>query len=360
MREPDLFTPLAFRSGPVMKNRLMLAPLTNEQSHVDGRMSEDEFRCLTLRAEGGFGLVMTCASHVRPEGQGFPGQLGIFADAHLPGLTRMAAAIKDRGAVAVAQLHHAGMRSPRELIAQTPLCPSDNETFGARALAEREISAIIKAFIEAAVRAEKAGFDGVEIHGAHGYVLAQFLSPVINRRTDAWGGSLENRVRIIEEIVGGIHSRCRRGFLLGLRLSPERFDLRIEEILEVAKRFLRSGDLDFLDMSLWDVFKAPEDKDFKGRSLLGWFAGLDRGETRLGAAGKIMTAADARAVLAAGADLAIIGRAAVLHHDWPKRALADPEFRPVRLPVSAAYLRAEGLGPAFVRYMRHWKGFVSD
>jgi 2,4-dienoyl-CoA reductase-like NADH-dependent reductase (Old Yellow Enzyme family) len=343
-----------------MKNRLMLAPLTNEQSHTDGRMSQDEFRCLTMRAEGGFGLVMTCASHVRPEGQGFPGQLGIFSDAHLPGLSRLAATIKDRGALAVAQLHHAGMRSPAALIGQTPLCPSDNEQYGARALSEPEIATIIEAFVEAAVRAEKAGFDGVEVHGAHGYVLAQFLSPVINRRNDAWGGSLANRVRIIEEIIAGVRDRCRRGFLLGLRLSPERFDLRIAEILEVAQTFLRRGDLDFLDMSLWDAFKAPEDPDFKGRSLLGWFASLDRGETRLGAAGKIMTAENARAVLAAGADIAIIGRAAVLHHDWPRRAAADPDFRPAPLPVSAEHLCNEGLGPAFVQYMRHWKGFVAD
>src|SRR5258705_4150113 len=104
-----LFDPLNFTHGPAMKNRLMLAPLTNLQSHADGTLSDDEFRWLTYRAEGGFGLTMTCAAHVQRVGQGFPGQLGFFGDEHLPGLTRLAAAIKGFDSIAVAQLYHAGM-----------------------------------------------------------------------------------------------------------------------------------------------------------------------------------------------------------------------------------------------------------
>src|SRR5262249_3705872 len=156
-------------------------------------------------------------------------QLGFFSDDHLPGLSRLAAAIKGYGALAVAQLHHAGMRSPKELIGEAPLCPSDNEQYGARAMTEAEVEGLVESFIAAAVRAEKAGFDGVEIHGAHGYVLAQFLSPAINRRSDRWGGSLENRARILHLIVDGVRARCRPDFLLGLRLSPERFDLKTPE-----------------------------------------------------------------------------------------------------------------------------------
>ena len=86
----DLFAPLTFTRGPAMKNRFMLAPLTNCQSHEDGRLSDEEFRWLTLRAAGGFGLTMTCASHVQAQGRGFPGQLGIYSDAHLEGLSRLA------------------------------------------------------------------------------------------------------------------------------------------------------------------------------------------------------------------------------------------------------------------------------
>src|SRR5262249_55298249 len=175
----------------------VLAPLTNTQSHADGRLSDDEFRWLTMRAEGGFGLTMTCASHVQRVGQGFPGQLGCWDDMHIEGLTRLAAAIKAQGSHAVVQLHHAGMRSPAALIGQQPLCPSDDAQTGARALTLPEVHRLRDDFIAAARRAEKAGFHGVELHGAHGYVLCEFLSPEINRREDEYGGSLENRSRIL-------------------------------------------------------------------------------------------------------------------------------------------------------------------
>ena len=117
-----------------MKNRFMLAPMTNTQSFEDGRLSEEEYQWLTMRAEGQFGLVMTCASHVQEVGKGFPGQLGIFGDQHLAGHQKLSAGIKAHGALAVIQLHHAGMRSPAELIGQAPVCPSDLEKYGARGL----------------------------------------------------------------------------------------------------------------------------------------------------------------------------------------------------------------------------------
>ena len=138
----SLFQPMTFLHGPAMKNRLMLAPLTNLQSHVDGTLSEDEYRWLTFRAKGGFGLTMTCAAHVQRVGQGFPGQLGIWSDDHLEGLTRLAAGIKTHDSLAVVQLHHAGMRSPREIIGQEPVCPSDNAEFGAVALSPDAVEAL--------------------------------------------------------------------------------------------------------------------------------------------------------------------------------------------------------------------------
>jgi 2,4-dienoyl-CoA reductase-like NADH-dependent reductase (Old Yellow Enzyme family) len=355
----DLFAPMSFSHGPVMKNRFMLAPLTNLQSHPDGKMSDDEFHWLTMRAQGGFGLTMTCAAHVQRVGQGFPGQMGIWSDDHIEGLTRLAAAIKAAGSIAVVQLHHAGMRSPKELIGEAPLCPSDNAEFGARGLSEAEVAQLVEDFIVAAERAEKAGFDGVEIHGAHGYILCQFLSAEINLRTDAYGGSLDNRARVIREVIDGIRARCRPDFNLGLRLSPERFGLKLDEIRDLAQALMTEDKIDYLDMSLWDSFKEPSDEAFKGRSLMSYFTELNRGNVRLGVAGKITTAAQARAVLEAGADFAVIGRAAILHHDYPLKIQADPDFQPVSLPVSAAHLRAEGLGPAFVTYMSSWPGFVA-
>ena len=356
----DLFAPLAFTRGPGMKNRFMLAPLTNTQSHADGTLSDDEFRWLTYRAEGGFGLTMTCAAHVQRQGQGFPGQLGVFGDEHLPGLTRLAAAIKAAGSVAAVQLHHAGMRSPKELIGEAPVCPSEDEATGSRALTLAEVEQLVEDFVAAAVRAEKAGFDGVEIHGAHGYIICQFLSPTINRRTDRYGGSPENRARILHEIIDGIRARCRPDFTLGLRLSPERFDLELAEIRDLAQAVMAQGKIDYLDMSLWDVAKEPNEEAFKGRTLMSYFTELDRGNVRLGVAGKIMSAQTARECLANGADYVLIGRAAILHHDFPQKVAADPNFTSIALPVSREHLTAERLGPAFVEYMNNRKGFVAQ
>ncbi len=122
---------------------------------------------------------------------------------------------------------------------------------------------------------------------------------------------------------------------------------------------MHQGQLDFIDMSLWDAFKAPNEAEFKDRPLIDWFTDLERGDVRLGVAGKIMDAATARRCLEHGADFVILGRAAILHHDFPLRVQADPDFAAIPLPVTGDHLRAEGLGPAFVEYMKTWKGFVA-
>ena len=170
---PD--TTITFPSGITMKNRFMLAPLTNTQSHDDGQPSKEEIHWLTMRAKGQFGLVMTCASHIQEIGKGFPGQMGIFSDEHISGHQLLTSAVRAHGSLAVIQLHHAGMRSPAELINQVPVCPFDNEKHGARGLSLSEVRQLRDDFIEAAVRAKKSGYNGVEVHGAHGYILTQFL-----------------------------------------------------------------------------------------------------------------------------------------------------------------------------------------
>ena len=352
--------PLYFPCGAIMKNRFMLAPMTNQQSHEDGSLSEDEFRWLTMRAAGGFGLVMTCASHVQKIGQGFPGQLGIFADELAAGHERLAAAIKNYGSLAVIQLHHAGMRSPGNLIGEQPVCPSAIEKYNTRELTLAEVGQLRDDFIAAARRAKRFGYDGAEVHGAHGYIITQFLSSEINTRTDKYGGSLENRSRLLFEIVDGIRDACGDAFLLGVRLSPERFGLDLIEIKTVAQQLIDSGKIDFLDISLWDCFKMPEDKAHQDKSLLAHFTGLDRKNVRLTVAGKIRSGAEVNAILNSGVDFVSIGRSAILHHDFPKRVIADPNFEPVANPVSPEYLKKEGLGDEFITYMRRWPGFVQD
>ena len=302
---------------------------------------------------------MTCASHVRARGIGFPRQLGIWGNHHLDGLKRLAACLNENGTHSVVQLHHAGMRTPHDLIEGPPECPSDNEETGAKALSLDDVERLKDDFVAAAKRAEQAGFNGVELHGAHGYILCQFLSPAINHRDDAYGGSLENRSRILFDLVDRVRAECGADFSLGVRLSPERFGLKLAEILEVAQRLMSEGNIDYLDMSLWDVFKEPEEEDFKGKLLLDYFTELDRGAVKLGAAGKIRGARDAEKALEHGLDFVVIGRSAILHHDFPRRVMADLDFQPSTLPVSRQYLKSEGLGEAFIDYMSGWKGFVS-
>jgi 2,4-dienoyl-CoA reductase-like NADH-dependent reductase (Old Yellow Enzyme family) len=355
-----LFEPLVFSRGPAMKNRFMLAPLTNLQSNDDGTLSDEELHWLAMRARGGFGGVMTCASHVQAIGQGFPGQLGVFADRHVAGLTRLAAEIHRHGSLAFVQLHHAGMRSPAGLIGTSPVSASDDEKTGARALATVEVQQLAADFVSAAGRAERAGFDGVQLHGAHNYIICQFLSPAFNRRDDRYGGSLENRCRLLFDILHGIRAQCRPDFLLSVRLSAERFGMTLAESPVIAQRLIDSGQIDLLDLSLWDVFKQPEEPAFQNKSLLGWFTGLDRGAVRLSASGKIRSAHDTVRALEAGVDLLTIGRAAILHHDFPERCREDPFFEPVELPVTADYLRSEGLSDKFIGYMKTWEGFVTE
>ena len=351
---------IQFPCGLAMKNRFMLAPLTNCQSHPDGRLSDAEFRWLTMRAEGGFGLTMTCAAHVQQIGQGFPGQLGIFSDVHLDGHKRLATAIKAENSVAVTQLHHAGMRSPKDLIGEAPVCPSADSETGARAMTLAEVEALRDDFVAAAVRAQQAGYDGVEIHGAHGYILCQFLSSAYNRRDDQYGGSLDNRSRLLLEIVNGVRQACGDRFLLGVRLSPERFGIELAESLQVSQGLIDSGLVDFLDISLWNSFKLPEEEAHQEKGLMQHFAQLQRGQVKLTVAGKITTAEDVEKVLSADVDFVTIGRAGILHHDYPKQVLANSSFVPATLPVSRAYLEQEGLSPKFVEYMKGWKGFVAD
>jgi 2,4-dienoyl-CoA reductase-like NADH-dependent reductase (Old Yellow Enzyme family) len=351
---------IKFSCGLSMKNRFMLAPLTNTQSHEDGVLSDDEFNWLTMRAKGGFGLTMSCASHVQEIGKGFPGQLGIFSNKHIEGLKRLTDEIKSHESLAVAQLHHAGMRSPEDIIGEQPVCPSDDDETNSRALTLDEIKRLRDDFIEAGVRAKKAGYEGAEIHGAHGYILCQFLSSDINKRDDEYGGTLENRSRIIFEIVDGIRNECGPEFLLGVRLSAERFGIKLGETKEICKKLIDTNKIDFLDMSLWDSFKEPVEEEHKGKNLLEHFTELDFKDVQLTVAGNIRTGENVHEILNNNVDFVTVGRAAILHHDFPFKVLENSGFEPIELPAPRSHLIKEGLSDKFIEYMGAWSGFVGE
>ena len=354
-----LDAPLTFKHGPAMRNRLMLAPMTTMQSRDDGTMSDEEFHWLAMRAAAGFGMTMTCASHVQEVGRGFLGQMGVWSDDHLAGLSRLAAAINAAGSVSTLQLHHAGERA-EPFPGQPVVAPWDRADRNTRALTTDEVKQAIDAFIQGAVRSEKAGFAGVELHGAHGYLPAQFLDQR-NMREDGYGGSYEDRTRFIRETLDGIRAATGRDFQLGLRLSPERRGGDMGEALRFARESMLSGVIDYLDISLWDCFKDPDDPAYKGRPLIAYFVELPRGDCRLAVAGKIMSAADAQRCLDTGADFLAIGRGAILHHDFAGQAIADPGFVSVPIPVTREYLHGEGVSPAFAQYLAGlWKAGIAD
>ncbi|MEN8673805.1 NADH:flavin oxidoreductase [Nocardioides sp.] len=350
--------------GPTWANRFALAPLTNTQSHADGTVSDDELRWLEARGRGGTGLVMTCATYVAPAGQAWGGQLGIASDAHLPGLTRLAEALRRTGTVSSVQLHHGGRRADPALSGRPNQCPWDDPRTGSVAMTTAEVEESVQDFVAAAVRAETAGFDGVEVHGAHGYLVGQFLDPRHNDRCDAYGGSMANRSRMLLEILAGIRDATGPDFQLGLRLTPEGNGLTVAEGVEVAALVLTSGLLDYLDMSLWDVFMSPRGGVAAGeeeRLLIDHFTGLERGETRLGVAGKVLSAADATWCLDRGADFVSVGMGAILHHDFAARAVADAGFVAVAPPVTREHLAAEHVGRDFLDYLaKGWDGLVSQ
>lgn len=347
-----------FNCGKSSKNSFMLAPMTNTQSNKDGTLTDDEYHWLTMRAKGGFGITMTCASHVQEIGKGFPGQLGIFSDRQVEGHKKLCKGIQSYGSLAVVQLHHAGLRSPEKLIGEKPVAPSENTKYNSRGLSFNEIIQLREDFISSAIRAKKCGYDGVEIHGAHGYIIAQFLSEKYNFRKDNYGGNLRNRARLLFEIIDGIREKCGNNFLLGVRLSPERFGMKLSEIKKISERLIEESKIDFLDISLWDVWKLPEEEEHKSISLLKHFTDLKRNKIKLTVAGKINKGVDVIKLLNEGVDFVSIGKSAILHHNFPKLVIDNYSFSSISTPVSEDYLKNEGLGPKFINYMKRWEDFV--
>lgn len=341
------FEPLELLRGPAIPNRIALAPMTNQQSEEDGTLSSEEIDWLTARARGGFGLVTTACSHVLASGKGFPGELGIFDDVLSPGLRRLADSLRDAGSVSAVQLYHGGMRA----LGEDRVGPSEDAHSGTRALTSPEVWALLESFVAAAVRAERAGFDGVQIHGAHGYLVSEFLSPVINRRTDEFGGDAERRARFLLHLIDRIRDECGPRFQLGVRISPERFGQDIFESLALAERLLDAEKIDTLDVSLWDVRKLPEDERARDRLLIDWFTDLPRAGVRLGVSGKIIERADIEWCFERGADYISLGKVAILNADYPRILRSDPEFRPYWEPTTHEYLRSQAVGPRFSRYL---------
>lgn len=344
-------------SGPAWANRYALAPMTNKQSHDDGTLSDAEYEWLVARGRGGFGVVKTCAAYVADAGRTWTGQLGIASELHLPGLTRLAAGLRATRTCSIVQLHHGGRRADPAL-AGPLIAPFDDPSGGATAMTVDNVQAMVADYVAAAVRAEQAGFDGVEVHGAHGFLLAQFLDQR-NQRPDRYGGSLDHRMRALVEVLEGIRTATGDDFQVGVRLSPEAHGSPLDEGREVARQMLTSPVVDFVDMSLRDVYATPHGHG--DELLIDVFAGLQRGNTVLSVAGRILSARDAAWCLDRGADVVTVATGAILHHDFADRALTDPNFTTRPRPVSREALCSEFVTAPFLDYLAgDWDDLVAS
>lgn len=357
MSVSDLFKPLTLLHGPAMRNRFMLAPLTSQQSNHDGTSSKYDQLWMEQLAQSGYGLIQTSAATVEAGGIAFERQLGIHSDDHLLGLAKIASAIREGGGLSAVQLHHAGHRA-KPLFGGIPAPASSNTLPDVKALTTEEVERIRDSFILAAKRAELAGFDGISVHGAFGWILSEFMSSNLNDRKDKYGGSLENRARFTIEVIEGIRKACGPNFQIGWRLSIERYGLLLEELREVTAYIFDRELIDYLDLALWDSAQIVRDGTFKGKTMLSVFTELPRKGVRLGTAGKIMSAKRAGELLDEGCDFVLIARAAILQRDFPLQVKANPVYESPELPVKADFLRQGGLSERFIDTMRGWQTFV--
>ncbi|MBP1717017.1 MAG: putative NADH:flavin oxidoreductase/NADH oxidase [Deltaproteobacteria bacterium] len=243
----SLLAPIQIRKME-LSNRVVMPPMGTNLGNADGTVSEANIAYLKRRARGGAGLIITEISAVHPNGLVIPSELGSHDDRFIPGLRKLADLIHEAGGKAALQLHHGGRECFLLLKEGKAIAPSPIRSlvYGMtpREMTRDEIREIIFAFGSAAFRAKEAGFDAVEVHGAHGYLLTQFLSALSNQRPDEYGGSLENRSRVIVEVLQEVRRRVGEDFPISLRLSVEEFikgGYTPEDLQPILPQFVRAG-----------------------------------------------------------------------------------------------------------------------
>lgn len=242
-----LFTEYKLKNHTV-KNRVVFPPVVRfGWGDEKGSVSPMHVKHYEELAEAGTGLIIVEATCIDRNGRLSPDQLGIWEDSHIEGLRKIAEACKKHGAVTLIQIHHAGLKTPKT-VADIAVSSSDykEEDKIAGELSIAELKELQDKYAEAAVRAQKAGFDGIELHGAHGYLISQFLSPIINKRTDEYGGGIENRMRFALEIIQKIKAAAAEDFIIGYRMGAN--EPTIENGIIIAKALEKAG-VDLLHVS---------------------------------------------------------------------------------------------------------------
>lgn len=238
--------------GKVFKNRLYMPPMATGKTK-DGFVTDDLTAYYRERAKSGLAAIIQEHSFVCSQGRAHAGQISVSRDQDVQGLARIASAVHEGGALAFVQISHAGRQARQEDPEAVDLGPVDEDNKGlkVRAMTPEDIGQVKEAFAQAALRVQKAGYDGVELHAAHGYLLNQFLSPLTNRRTDGYGGSLENRVRLTKEVLESVRAAVGDDFIVGVRLGVCDYTeggFTVEDGAAAAAILEKSG-ADFIDVT---------------------------------------------------------------------------------------------------------------
>ncbi|MFC1819478.1 NADH:flavin oxidoreductase [Thermodesulfobacteriota bacterium] len=237
-----------------LNNRFVRSATWEGMAAEDGTCTPRLVDLMVELAEGGVGLIISSHAYIREDGQAGPWQLGVYKDEQIEALSKMVAGVHDRGGKIVLQISHAGYTAHPKLIRQSPLALSNVEGFAKgerREMSIPQIEDLVKAFSEAGRRARDAGFDGVQIHSAHGYLLSQSLSPAFNKREDQYGGSLENRARLILEVLTTLRAILGTDYPILVKMNSEDFideGLTQDDALQVGRR-LQEGGIDAIEVS---------------------------------------------------------------------------------------------------------------
>lgn len=319
-----LFTPYTVKNV-TLKNRIVMSPMCMYSSHREGGMVEDfHMTHYISRAVGGAGLIMIEATSVTPQGRISPQDLGIWNDEHADGLAKLVDGMKQYGAKTAIQLAHAGRKAvlEGEIISPSALAFSEKMKTPA-AMTKEQISETIQAFKDGAIRAKKAGFDIIELHGAHGYLINQFLSPLSNKRTDEYGGSKENRYRFLHEVIEAVKDVWDGPLFVRVSATdyhPEGLD--VEDYVEFSTWMKEQG-VDLIDVSSGALVPA-DIKVFPGYQVK--FAERIREEAGIntGAVGLITSGIQADEILGnERADLIFLARALLRDPYWPRTAALE-------------------------------------
>lgn len=325
-----LFQPLAV-AGVTFKNRIVFPPCVVNFGGLNGEVTDTSLAYYEARARGGAGTVIVEAAYVRPDGKVEPGELGAHEDALIPGLRRLATAIHRHGAVALLQINHCGRQAKARILGCQPVSssavPSPVMKDVPRELSVPEVQEMVAAYAAAAARAQQAGFDGVELHGAHGYLIAQFMSPYVNRRDDEYGGDAARRMRFPLEIIAAIRHRCGERFVIFFRFSADEYvpgGLTLEETRPNAQRLEAAG-VDVLHVSA-GVYETGHIFTPLASHPRGSLVHLAEAIKQVAHApvvtvGKITDPEFAEGILQAGrADMVAIGRGLMADPDFPQKA----------------------------------------